>query len=413
MAKAKQVRTRWPGVYKVGDRFEWHTRHDRGMADTSKEARAAKAKAESVGPVSRAVRGTFGEYARTWLAGYQGRTSRGFTEASRAGYRESLELYAIPYFEARGLKPHQIQRRHVRAYIGWLGAKPTAAERRQKIALRRPLAAGTVVKHLAPIKAMFADAVEDDDLAVNPATVRVNVATTPLGEDGGEKRPFTDEQLAAVLNAAAGRDVLLFDTVAATGARWSEICEWRGKDLAQGPDGPVLRIRRAFAEWRDEEGKHAEIVKLPKSDFGRRDLPLDPALARRLWRLQRGPAELLFTAPQGGRLDYQNTYTRVLAPTLTRASEKLGDDVTWAGWHTFRHTAASRLFAEGRNVKQVQEWLGHHKASFTLDTYVHLMGGGIGAALLPPGGNKGETNPPKQADTARSGQPSESIDLQA
>jgi hypothetical protein len=29
----------------------------------------------------------------------------------------------------------------------------------------------------------------------------------------------------------------------------------------------------------------------------------------------------------------------------------------------------------------VQKWLGHHKASFTLDTYIHLMGGEIGSPL--------------------------------
>jgi len=31
------------------------------------------------------------------------------------------------------------------------------------------------------------------------------------------------------------------------------------------------------------------------------------------------------------------------------------------------------LFERGLNVKQVQRWLGHHSASFTLDTYVHLL----------------------------------------
>ena len=28
---------------------------------------------------------------------------------------------------------------------------------------------------------------------------------------------------------------------------------------------------------------------------------------------------------------------------------------------------------DGRNVVRVQRWLGHHAASFTLDTYVHLL----------------------------------------
>jgi site-specific recombinase XerD len=36
-------------------------------------------------------------------------------------------------------------------------------------------------------------------------------------------------------------------------------------------------------------------------------------------------------------------------------------------------SAATRLFKAGLNAKQVQAWLGHHKASFTLDTYVHLL----------------------------------------
>jgi hypothetical protein len=31
---------------------------------------------------------------------------------------------------------------------------------------------------------------------------------------------------------------------------------------------------------------------------------------------------------------------------------------------------------------QVQRWLGHHPASFTLDTYVHLLDGDIGEPLL-------------------------------
>lgn len=45
-----------------------------------------------------------------------------------------------------------------------------------------------------------------------------------------------------------------------------------------------------------------------------------------------------------------------------------------------RHTCALLLFAQGRNVKQVQGWLGHADPSFTLRTYVHLMDAGVGDA---------------------------------
>lgn len=160
MAKAKGIRTKATGVYRVGDRYEWRTRTVSGMVDRYEEACKAKAKADIDGPVAAAVRVPFGASARTWLAGYQGRTSRGVTEGTRAGYRESLELYAIPFFEARRLKPNQIQRCHVKAFVAWLASEPTAAERREDVGLRRPLAPRSIVKHLAPIKAMFADAVE-------------------------------------------------------------------------------------------------------------------------------------------------------------------------------------------------------------------------------------------------------------
>jgi len=43
------------------------------------------------------------------------------------------------------------------------------------------------------------------------------------------------------------------------------------------------------------------------------------------------------------------------------------------GFHAFRHTCATILFRQGWNAVQVQRWLGHHKPSFTLDTYVHLL----------------------------------------
>jgi integrase len=47
-------------------------------------------------------------------------------------------------------------------------------------------------------------------------------------------------------------------------------------------------------------------------------------------------------------------------------------------FHTFRHICASLLFEEGRNIKQVQGWLGHADSGLTLRTYVHLMDTGVG-----------------------------------
>jgi len=75
----------------------------------------------------------------------------------------------------------------------------------------------------------------------------------------------------------------------------------------------------------------------------------------------------------------------------------------WVGFHTFRHTCASLLFEAGKDVKQVQEWLGHADPGFTLRTYVHLMDDGLGSADFLDAavrGNRGATEGPQTAASA-------------
>ena len=81
-----------------------------------------------------------------------------------------------------------------------------------------------------------------------------------------------------------------------------------------------------------------------------------------------------------------NVHRRILAPARDAVA------LPWATFHSFRHTCASLLFEEGRNVKQVAEWLGHADPGFTLRTYVHLLDAGVGGGLdLPSQVNTGST----------------------
>ena len=81
----------------------------------------------------------------------------------------------------------------------------------------------------------------------------------------------------------------------------------------------------------------------------------------------------------------------------------------WAGLHTLRHTCASLLFDSGLNVKQVQAWLGHHKASFTLDVYVHLLSDELPEAAffdaLIPAPNGATVGATRSAETGRDATP--------
>lgn len=115
-----------------------------------------------------------------------------------------------------------------------------------------------------------------------------------------------------------------------------------------------------------------------KSDASRRDLPLSPGMAERLWALgaDRPGTDRVFTTDAGTPLSDRNVAQRILAPAAKAAK------VEWATFHTFRHTCASLLFEAGRDVAQVSAWLGHADPGFTLRTYVHLMDEGVGDAAF-------------------------------
>ena len=55
---------------------------------------------------------------------------------------------------------------------------------------------------------------------------------------------------------------------------------------------------------------------------------------------------------------------KVIRPAIARAgiSKRIG-------WHTFRHTYATLLVANGENVKVVQELMRHASTRFTLEIY--------------------------------------------
>ncbi len=85
-------------------------------------------------------------------------------------------------------------------------------------------------------------------------------------------------------------------------------------------------------------------------------------------------------ARRGTRLRTESTATAA----CKRGPAREASDLPWGGFHAFRHTCASILFGEGRNAVQVQRWLGHHSAAFTLATYVHLLDGDLGGLLAIP-----------------------------
>ena len=208
-------------------------------------------------------------------------------------------------------------------------------------------------------------------------------------------RRFEPETVVAHLGPTnSGKTHAALEFLAHSGLRISEAIGLTWGDVAFG-ERPRLEVRRQLCRGRWQR---------LKSRSGRRDVPLSPRMAQRLWAARKGrrPGDPVFGTTTGTPLRDENVRQRVLKPAGRRAG------VPWVGFHTFRHTCASLLFEGGKDVKQVQEWLGHADPGFTLRTYVHLLDGGLGAAdflddavaVGPQGGNRVATQGPQTAANA-------------
>jgi integrase len=242
---------------------------------------------------------------------------------------------------------------------------------------------------------MFATAVEDGVLRSNPVQGLRIPAAANAGSEAVQAKALTRAELALVLAALPETWHLFFEFLTHTGLRISEAIGLRWAHLDLGTT-PRIRVREQMYE-----GERQPL----KSPHSRRDIPLSPGMAERLRALRRdtyrGDMAPVFTTATGTELSRANVASRVLKPAV----RSLG--LPWVSFHTLRHTCASLLFASGKNVKQVQEWLGHADPAFTLGTYVHLLDEGLGSADFldtvvtskPCGVNAGSTESPEPAET--------------
>jgi integrase len=397
---AKRERTGTPGVFRRGSRYVVLYRDELGRQrsesartyDAARKLRTNRLAAVGDGTHQPQTRERFDDFARAWVKRYRGNGRRGFTEHTRTEYRRDLERYAIPRLGR--LRLEQVSPKTIAEWVAWLcdenaQGRREAEARREALAAKRGvppsslplktepvhLADATVRRILSPVRACLRTATAEGLIRHNPTVGvalpardeqrRIARGEDRLGEDG-DVRALSEDQLAMLLAVAPAGHRLLFELVAATGLRISEAMALRWGDVRLDGERPAVLVRRAYVKG---------TFKPPKSRYGRRSVPIGFELVRALRGAQGAERELIFANREGNPLDYGNLHRRVLKP----AAEEAG--VPWVGWHTLRHTCASRLFAEGRNAVQVQRWLGHHSPAFTLSVYVHLLDDDLGGPL--------------------------------
>jgi integrase len=422
--KRKLIKTNTPGVYRRDGKdggksyvviFYAGGRQRKEYAHSLPEAkklRAARQADVSRGEFHESSRATFKQYATEWVERYQG-SGRGFRDSTRTDYRRHLQRHLIPFFGERK-RLAEIRPRDVANLIGWLcneveqGVHAHALELLAKepdggrdltslvnVARRanpptRELTDKTVRNIVGTLRTCLATAVREDLVRSNAARdVALPHRPKAEEEDGEDVRALTRKQLGMFLKLVHPRHRLMFRLLAATGLRWSELIALQRRHINLDGARPCVKVRRGIVRGRIEP---------PKSRHGRRDVPLDRVLVHHLREHCAGMDvdDLVFPSEAGTPLHHSNVLGRILRPV----AGEIG--APWAGFHTFRHTCASILFERGANAVQVQRWLGHHSAAFTLATYVHLLGDDVGEPLslereLPEWGNDGATKAPEKA----------------
>jgi len=306
----------------------------------------------------------FGTYYEEWIDTYGGRTSQGLSETTRDEYRRVAVKWLLPKWET--WKLIAVEPKDVRGLL--VEMRDAGASTSE---MKKTRTAGS---------AMYGTATEEDGIVRSNPFLGVRIPR-PLevekDEEVDEKaKAMSREELGWLLAALPDQHRLFFEFLTHSGLRISEAAglRWEHVDLTQRQ----LRVREQVYR-----GKRKKL----KSKTGRRDLPLSPLMTDRLLthRARTYEGEKASVFPSKGKLrktkdgfafpfDSKALARDVLIPTRGA----LGMD--WVTFHTFRHTCASLLFAEGRNIRQISDWLGHADPAFTLRTYVHLLDSGVGDA---------------------------------
>jgi integrase len=299
-------RTRHPGIFQAGTSYVIRYRDQGGRqrqktCRTLDEAKRFRAKV-TLNPAAGSPRSgpTVAEYAEEWLS-----MLVAVRPATAAEYRRDLGTYVLP--------------RIGRVRIGALDArriKKLAYDLREEATPRAPRGRSwsTVRRILAPLSVLLSAASEDGVIPAKPWPR----LPTPR-RDPSKRRHLIVEELLRLLDALEKlEDRLLVRFLAETGLRVSELKALRWGDLELGDD-PVVVVRRRHRQLDGEQET--------KSERSAGSVPITRELGRELkaHRLRRGhPGRdaLVFTAPDGGRVNEANFRRRVLDHACERAGIK-------------------------------------------------------------------------------------------
>lgn len=148
-----------------------------------------------------------------------------------------------------------------------------------------------------------------------------------------------------------------------TGLRIGELLAltWQDIDFQRG----LLSVSKTCYDGKTERG-FGQIVDEPKTQSSKRVIPIPKQLLHALKELKRiNKSDYVISS--GGKPITVRSYQRSFELLLAR----LG--ISHKGFHSLRHTFATRALECGMDVKTLSEILGHKNATITLNRYAHSL----------------------------------------
>lgn len=174
----------------------------------------------------------------------------------------------------------------------------------------------------------------------------------------GEQKKIEKAVLSAKKDKYRGIILCLY-----TGLRIGELLAltWNDIDFEKS----ILSVTKTCRDG-NENGKHLRIIDTPKTENSRRQIPLSKMLVKMLKGIKK-KSKCTFVIADGEKPVFIRSYQRTFELLL----KKLG--LSHKGFHSLRHTFATRALECGMDVKSLSEILGHKNATITLNRYAHSL----------------------------------------